>query len=140
MLREVKNGSKETNSHWSWKSGLPKIAIDFHHTITTHCEACPDFDGYKLQEGVKDSLEELKKNFRIVIYSGKPEGNEWIPNPEEYKEKIIAFLNSQGIPFDEILFTKPPSIFIIDDRAIHHESWKKTMLEIERRMKEETTI
>jgi hypothetical protein len=37
------------------------------------------------------------------------------------------FLKKHGIPFDRILQIKPPACFIIDDRAIHHTSWKSTM-------------
>lgn len=139
-MKEIFDGTKETNSHWSWKSGKPVVCVDFHHTITTHCEACPAFSGYKLQEGVKEALQLLKEDFRIFIYTGNPEGNEWISNPDEYKNKLILFLEYNHIPFDKILFTKPPSIFIIDDRAIHHTSWKETLHQIVKRRNDESAV
>lgn len=129
----IEDGSSDTNSHWSWNTGKPIISVDFHHTITTSCEACLHFDGnYHLQNGVKHSLEELSKDFRIVIFTGNPDGNEWIKDIDAYKKKIRTFLDINDMPYP-IHFVKIPSIFIIDDRAIHHKSWIETFAEIERR-------
>lgn len=133
-LKEVKDGSSDTMSHWSWKSGKPIISVDFHHTITTTCEACEHFDGkYHLQKGVKEALAELSKHFRIIIFTGNPDGNEWIKNVDAYKKKMRNFLDSNGMLYP-IHFVKVPSIFIIDDRAIHHRSWLETLEEIHRRV------
>lgn len=123
-------------THRGWKiseNRKPIICIDFHHTITKNCEACPDFSGeYELQEGAKEVIEELSKNFEIVIYTGNPKGLHWLPL--NYKEKIIKFLFDNDIHYDRFLATKPPACFLVDDRAITHKSWTNTMIEIKNRM------
>lgn len=138
-MMEVNDGNHKTNSHWSPFVDTDKqtICIDFHHTITQNCEACgATHRDYVLQDGVVEAIQKLSKKFRIVIYSGDPticiqEGK--LPN--FYRENIIKFLANNHIPFDDIFFTKPPAMFIIDDRAIHHEGWDKTLSEVERRIK-----
>lgn len=136
---EINDGNHKTKSHWSPFIDVDKqtICIDFHHTITKNCEACDNgcTGKYILQDGVVEALEKLHKKFRIVIYSGDPtmciaEGK----LPRFYVESIIKFLVNNHVRFDDIQFTKPPAMFIIDDRAIHHKGWDTTLLEIERRM------
>jgi hypothetical protein len=131
------DGTKETNSHWHQLEGSkPMILVDFDHVITRKCLACED--GLKndgVQEGAKESLIALAQEFRIIIFTGNP----------NYKfasgcgfgrsyEEIRAFLIKNEIPFDDIAQVKPPACFIIDDRAIHHTSWRNTMKQIARRM------
>lgn len=137
---EINDGNHKTKSHWSPFIDVDKqtICIDFHHTITKNCEACDNgcTGKYILQDGVVEAIQKLSKKFRIVIYSGDPiacinEGK----LPTHYEASIIRFLRENKIPFDDIFFTKPPAMFIIDDRAIHHSGWEETLLEIEGRMK-----
>lgn len=131
-MKPLRNGTKETRSHWhpSFHSHRPIIAVDFDHTITKNCSACPDWKGeFILQEGVKDSLTELNKTFDIVILSG---GGNYV---EDYETIIKDFLVKHGVPFDKIEVKKPPAVFLIDDRAVHHKGWKRTINEIKKRMK-----
>jgi len=127
----IEDGTKETGSHWhtSYHSHKPIITVDFDHTITLNCPACPNWDGtYKLQEGVREALEKLKETFDIVILSG---GGNYILN---YGKIIKEFLEAHNIPFDRIEDKKPPAVFMIDDRAIHHKGWPITLSEISQRM------
>ena len=135
-MKEIFDGTEYTKSHW--KSFVkPTICIDFHHTITTECEACSDFKGtYKIQEGAVETINSLNKDFTIIIYTGDPE--KLISAgilPSDYKKKVENFLKSNNIHYDNILFSKPPAIFIIDDRAIHHKGWESTISEIKSRLK-----
>jgi len=115
--------------------------VDFDHTITTKCLACKD--GYKdnqAQEGAREVLTALNKDYQIWIFTG----NYNYLDPDAKLQKTVAgienFLKNHKIPFDRILQIKPPACFIIDDRAIHHTSWKNTLEEIRRRCKEEKEI
>ena len=143
-MMNVKDGTPETNSHWTQIFDKPIVCVDFHHTITKNCPACPDFSGsYILQDDVakdsiirgcdvKEAMMILKKWFRIIIFTGNPDGLDFIKSGR-YKEEIKEFLDENEIPYDKIMFTKPPAMFIIDDRGIHHESWTKTIEEVLRR-------
>lgn len=128
----IRDGTEKTGSHWhtSYHSHRPLITVDFDHTITKTCPACPGWKGvYVLQEGVREALTELHKTFDIVILSG---GGNYIPN---YKTVIKNFLDSHKIPYNGIEDQKPPACFMIDDRAIHHKGWGETLSEIQRRLK-----
>ena len=134
-LKEIKDGTRFTNSHWK-HIGLQKpiLLVDFDHTITTKCLACED--GYrdnKAQRGAKEGFIELHKKYQIWIFTG----NYHLLDPKvklmKTIEEIETFLKLYGIPFDKILQIKPPACFIIDDRAIHHTSWKRTLNEITKR-------
>lgn len=144
-MKEIKDGTPETRSHWKHLSdGKPILCVDFHHVITMDCEACKDGNrNYTVQKGVKEALISLRKTFRIVIYTGNPSGMSWLKNHLYkggidgifgYKAHMKWWLKQHEIPFDDIIFTKPPACFLIDDRAIHHTSWANTLSEINRRM------
>jgi hypothetical protein len=51
------------------------------------------------------------------------------------KIEIEEKLNKWGIPFDEVMINKPQACFMIDDRAVHHKSWKTTIEEIRGRLR-----
>lgn len=141
----VIDGTPDTGSHWHWRTkefGKPVLAVDFHHVITTRCSACP---GEKLQDtetngevqkGCIESLTELHKTYKIMIYTGA--GEFWDENRR--KVGVEDWLRSHGVPFDEIRYGKPPACFIIDDRAVHHQGWDSTLAEIRQREKMKTHI
>lgn len=130
MKEEFNDGNKETGSHWiSPHKSKPIISVDFDHTITQNCVTCSDWDGkHRLQKGVKEALQKLSKDFDIVILTAG--GNYF----RGYKRMVKKFLKENGIPFTRIDASKPPAVFLIDDRAIHHEGWEKTLEEINRRI------
>ena len=133
--RHIYDGTPHTNSHWVFgiQGEKDKVCVDFHHVITKNCEACDGFSGeYELQEGAKEAIDMLRETFKIVLFTGNPTGLEYLP--KDYRDRVIKFLDDNGIYYDELLFVKPPSVFIIDDRAIHHKSWDETIMEIEERM------
>lgn len=134
MKFKSRDGTSETNSHWDQVKGKPTIAIDLHHTITTRCAACEgekiwDFVMGEPQKGVNKALNKLRsRGFRILIFTGS--GEFW---DAQNCSRIIEWLDYNYIPYDEIRFNKPAVAFIVDDRAIHHKSWEKTLKEIEER-------
>lgn len=133
-------GSKEcynqTKTHWDVAKvkDRPIICVDFDHCITTKCPYCEGGDaGNTPQKGVREALQILIKDFRVWIFSGNPEllENNLIDNPYG---RIKLFLDNHKIPYDKIVIDKPPCIFIIDDRAIHHLNWTNTLNEIVARL------
>lgn len=138
----IKDGTANTHSHWDWDinlRGKPVITVDFHHTITTECPNCYGTDDKTInriengvpQKGVKEALTELSKTFEIWVFTGS--GNFWGP---EQLNSIQEFLYKYEIPYDKILFNKPPAYFMIDDRAVYHKSWTSTLREIKSRLKQ----
>lgn len=135
MTFEINDGTEQTNSHWRQK-GKPIILVDFDHTITKKCLACKDrLNGDGLQDGARETLVELSKNFRIWIFTGSGEHLDLAKPLQRPKKTIEMWLRNYGIPFEKVLQIKPPACFIIDDRAIHHKSWRETSEEIKRRLK-----
>lgn len=131
-------GGREAGSHWTWdveKRGLPILTVDFHHTITTECGACPGHEGTGLcagkpQPGTREALQRLRKRFRVVVFTGYGS----VDGTADAKAEIGEYLTRHRIPFDEIVDGKPPACFMIDDRAVRHVSWTDTILEIEERL------
>lgn len=138
---DIRDGTKETNSHWTWNKDTfgkqkPIILVDYNHTITKKCLGCEDgLAGDGIQEGAVDALRLLSNTFRIIIFTGNLEYVENAPKFQRSVRDIKNNLTKHGIPFDDVLQIKPPACFIIDDRAIHHKSWRETGEEITRRMK-----
>jgi len=135
-MKEIRDGTRETNSHWTQPKGTkPIILVDFDHVITKKCLACRDrLEGDGLQKGAKEALKFLKKTFKIIVFTGSCDKFAFAKDYRRKKTEIIKFLKKNGIPFDDVLQTKPPACFIIDDRAIHHKGWASTMEEIAERM------
>lgn len=134
-MKEIKDGTPFTNSHWINLTGKKQIIlVDFDHTITKKCLACKD--GLKddgVQEDCRAALMILSEDYQIWIYTGNYDLLGEKGSVKRSVESIRKFLEENEIPFDRILQTKPPACFIIDDRAIHHKSWFHTMKEIETR-------
>lgn len=124
------DGTIHTGSHWSVLSDDKQIVcIDFDHTISKKCLACDDsLKGDGIQDGAIEAVILLSKKFRIWIYTGS--------HPDYEERDIDKFLRFHGIRgyVERIVRTKPPAIFIVDDRAVHHTSWKSTLNEIDRRL------
>jgi len=137
MKGHIFDGTPKTGSHWrhTGPHEKPILAIDFHHVITTRCCACPGEDIEDVlangppQDGVREALLKLSEDFYILIYTGS--GSFWTP---EQCRSITDYLCDHRIPCDDVRFDKPPAMFIVDDRAIHHLGWPETLGEIKRRL------
>jgi len=103
---------------------------------------CVDFDGViaelpvdinsfgSMIPGAPEAISELKAlGYRIIIHTTRP-------SHREHKERLVAFLQRHGIPFDEINANsqceweaeKPMADLYIDDRALRFEGdWTQTL-------------
>ena len=128
---EIKDGTPATNSHWKNLTGKKQILlVDFDHTITKQCLACHPYSeklDREVQEGCKEALTKLHKTYQIWIFTGNYAYLDKSCPINRAVPAMRKFLKEHGIPFDRILQIKPPACFIIDDRAIHHTSWKDTI-------------
>ena len=142
MPFNCKDGTRETRSHWDWmEEGKPILGVDFHHTISTKCGACPDeeYGGLSAglpQEGVKEALAELHQTFRIIIYTGY--GLVSAEKNGDPNQEIKDYLTKHHIPFDDVACKPYPFAFMVDDRAVHHTSWERTLSQIRLRSSNKT--
>ncbi len=133
---DIEDGTEFTKSHWTTKWGTPKrppiINIDFDHTMTTDCPSCPGWNGeHHLQREAKETIIELKKlGFMIVVWSSGANYDGF----GNYENIIADFMKKHDIPYDRIDGFKPPAMFIVDDRAIHHTGWGNTLKQIKFRL------
>jgi uncharacterized HAD superfamily protein len=99
------------------------ISIDFDKTIHSYHRGWDDGSiyGFPIKD-VKKAIDELKKEFRIVIFTCR--------HPLRDVEK---WLRNRDIYFDKITHLKEPSKYYIDDNAIRFTNWKHTMVFINER-------
>lgn len=137
----VQDGNELTNSHWTVipEYGKPIVTVDLDHTILKFCGAC-NSEQMELQEGALEGMKWLSERFYVIIFTGgcKPKVKKFNDKVKwRTPEMIVNLLLSFGIPYDELRIDKPPAMFMLDDRAIHHEGWKgknSSVLKIRRRM------
>lgn len=84
----------------------PRICVDFDGTI---------FDGKGIFPGCVEALEELRKQYRVAIFSARP--------TEAERKQMAEILTVHGVPHDEILPPKPEAAFYIDDKGRHFQGW-----------------
>lgn len=113
----------------------PEIWIDFHHTISSKCGACPGGDPGEIcagepQEGVREAFELLSKlGAKIVIYTGY---GTFIEDNPRAKEEIQSWLIEHDLDkfVSHIRVDKPTWFLFIGDRGIGHINWKMTLEEV----------
>ena len=104
------------------------ICVDFDGVIAEFTDDLNDFGS--LIPGAPEAISELKAlGYRIIIYTARP-------SHQEHKERLASYLQTHGIPFDEINTNshcaweteKPVADLYIDDRALRFEgNWNHTV-------------
>ena len=100
----------------------PNISIDFDGVI--HDDSHP-IEGRSMGPpvpGAKESLDQLSKNFRIIVFSVRGGSPKHVEDWMDYYE----------VPYDEVTNVKVKSDFYIDDHAIRFRNWDETMSDIGR--------
>ena len=107
------------------ESFKPSIAIDFDGVL--HIDSHDHSITNQVIEGAKESIDKLKDQFKIIIYSARI-------RPEYDINKGISdieqFLNQADIYYDEISICKPVAQYYIDDRAIRFINWFDALYQI----------
>ena len=100
---------------------------------------CLDFDGtiysYKsgwgqgvltdpILEGAKEAIAELKRNYKVVVFSVRA-------NDPHGKQSIRDWLEKEGIEVDDVIGNKPNAFVFIDDRNIPFENnWSEMVSKV----------
>lgn len=93
------------------------IAIDFDGVLHKYSQGWQDgsiYDGPV--PGAVAACHELARKYRLVIFTAR-----------QQEEAIKEWLTLHGFPPMEVMNTKPPALFYIDDRAIRFENWFDTL-------------
>jgi ribonucleotide monophosphatase NagD (HAD superfamily) len=109
-----------------------RIVVDFDGTIAYDKGS----DIGSPMKGVKEALEELIKQYDVIIFSCRLTDRSDREREQE-KERMTKWLNEHEIPFTEIddgTHGKPISEYIIDNKALnyggHEGDWEKIVRDI----------
>lgn len=91
----------------------PRICIDFDGTI---------YDGKGLFPGCVEVITELRKTWRVAVFSARG------TDPE--RDQMIRILSENDVPVDEILRGKPEADFYLDDKARQFVGWEHVLKQV----------
>lgn len=98
------------------------IVFDFDGVIHRYSKGWQDGTIYDIPtEGIKETIEELRKDYKIVIVSTRSA-------TENGRNDIVEWLKKYNMEVDGITAEKPPAIIYIDDRAVNFNGNCKTLM------------
>lgn len=131
-LQILNDDFKKTLLFLKRKNLTNKIIIDLDNTISFSINN--DYDNALVNESVKKKINDLKSNFRIIIFTSR-NMNTFNSDIQLIKQKtypkIISWLNKNDIFYDELIIGKPwcgVDGFYVDDRAIRPNEFEKMSL------------
>lgn len=137
--------AQQTKRIGSLKEAFLKEAFE-DEPKETDTDICVDFDRTIAQpakhpaigepiEGAKESLAKLKDlGYNVIIYSCRGDTEEGLKAMEEWLDK-------HDMPYDSIFSGEKPFFkYLIDDRAIHFDSWDKVIQKVEKSEKNASLI
>ena len=83
------------------------LCIDLDHTL---CTSSGDYAKAEPIPGARESLRTLRKAGWVIVLHTARHFNHW--------QVTVSWLDQHGFVYDQIVFSKPPARFYIDDRAI----------------------
>ena len=100
-------------------SDRPVIAVDIDGTI---CTPHADYSQCELIPGTREALHRLRnEGYAVFLHTGR--------HIDKY-QTTVDWLAEHEVPYDHIVFGKPPARYYVDDRAIRFESWDATLKEV----------
>lgn len=135
---ELKNPVKEINEkqktrEHSFEDEKFTIGVDFDGVIHKNSKGFYDGTIYdEPVEDVKEALEILSKNFKIVIYTTKAKPDRPLVTGKTGKELVWDWLKKYNLDsyVQDITSEKPRAVFYIDDKAIMFKGWNETLKQI----------
>lgn len=103
--------------------GKPTVIFDFDGVINSYSSGWqgPNVIPDPPVSGMKEALDEIRRHYRVVVVSSRC-----------YQEggiaAIKAWLDKYGIQVDDVTDQKPPSVVIVDDRAITFDGQPESLL------------
>lgn len=99
------------------------IVFDFDGVIHKYSKGWQGIDNIYDEpvEGIKEVIEELRKDYEVVIVSTRTAN-------KDGETAIKQWLDKYGIVVDGVQKEKPPAVMYIDDRAINFNGNCKTLM------------
>ena len=110
------------------------LAIDFDGVIHNMDKGFYDGTCYgDPLPGALQALEQLSKQYNIIIYTAKAKPNRPLVNGKTGEELIWEWLEKYKIAslVKEITCEKPRAVAYIDDKGIRFNNWKDTLKELD---------
>ena len=110
------------------------IAIDFDGVIHKNSKGFHDGTIYDdVIEGSYESLEEISKKYKIVLFTCKANPNRPKVNEKTGIELVEEWLREHDMYkfVDRVVWGKPNAKFYIDDKGIRFTNWKQTLEDME---------
>lgn len=77
------------------------------------------------EEGAVAALRYLSRSYHVIVLTGED-----VDKPPVLKS-ITDWLDHYRVPYEKVTNIKPPVYdFVIDNRAIHYDSWKRVLLKL----------
>lgn len=109
-------------------SDLKKIGVDFDGVLH-------DGSGYG-EEAMGKPLKGSKQAVEALQGAGY---EPYVLTARTDHENVSKWLSDNGFPDMEVTNVKKPSLLYIDDRAVRHTDWKKTMKEVATKLSDRPT-
>ena len=106
------------------------LAIDFDGVIHNMNKGFYDGTCYGDPfEGSLEALEELSRDYNIVIYTAKAKPDRPLVNGKTGTELVEEWLKKHNVfqYIDYVTAEKPRAILYIDDNGLRHTDWESTM-------------
>ena len=109
------------------------LAIDFDGVIHKNSKGFHDGTVYDDPiEGSFEALNNLSKDYRLVIFSAKAKSDRPLINGKSGVELIWEWLEKHNMKqfIADVVSDKPRALYYIDDKAIHFTDWNNTLKQI----------
>ena len=124
-MSTLEEWSKQTK-----KDEVEVIAIDFDNVLHINDKGFHDGTCYgEPVDGAIESIKEMSKKFRIVIYSFKGHPERPLVNGKNGIELVWDWLKQYKIDscIEDIVWGKPNALVYIDDKGYRFKNWDDTM-------------
>lgn len=106
------------------------VCIDFDGVIHNDYNGFGDGTIYgNIIDGAKEAIEQLAKNYNIVIFTAKAKSDRPLVNGKTGVQLIWEWLREKGLAehISEVTAEKPRGIVYIDDKAIRFTNWNDAL-------------
>ena len=126
------NTNGEVREH-SFPDELKNIAIDFDGVIHKNSKGYYDGTIYDEPiEGSRESLEQLSKQYDVVIFTAKAKPDRGLINGKTGTQLVWEWLKKYDMDkfVTKVTAEKPRAVAYVDDKGITFTDWKQTLREL----------
>jgi len=102
----------------------PNIVFDFDGVINSYISGWKGIDNIPDPpvEGIKEAIDELRKDYFVIVASSRCSDNKGL-------SAILKYLEDYNIKVDKVTTGKPPAMVYIDDRGLKFNGNTKDLVE-----------